>query len=103
MGAERRPDDPGACWQVRRGAELVWKTWDDEEFLLYDASTGDTHLVNRVTREALRLLENAPRPASELVRGVAEACGVDAAPELEVSMANLLRYLDQVGLVEPGS
>ena len=88
-------------WRIRNGAALVWQTWDDEEFLLYDASTGDTHLVNRVTREALRLLEASPHRGSDLSHHIADELHIEHGIEFESSIADLLAHLDRIGLAEP--
>lgn len=88
-------------WRLRNEAALHWHTWDDEEFLVYDETTGDTHLVNRITREALRLLALAPQNAADLSRGVADALQFAPGIEFQPNIERLLVHLDRLGLVEP--
>ena len=89
-------------WKIRQGEALLWHTWDDDEFLVYDTRTGDTHLVNRVTSEVLRLLQS-PRALAELVRLLAEALEVEHTAPFEMNITNLLAHLDRIGLVERNS
>ena len=84
---------------VRPGARLVWRSWDADEFLVFDAVSGDTHLINRVTAEVLGALERSPLGQDEIGREVSRAIGADPAG-LEPTLGELLRYLDRVGLVE---
>jgi PqqD family protein of HPr-rel-A system len=88
---------------VTRGASLVWRNWDDDEHVVFCDASGDTHLVNDVTAEVLRQLERSERDFSDLVLRVAESFGAEPDERFETSVARLLVYLDQVGLVEPAA
>ena len=88
------------CWTLRPGVELSWQCWDPDEFLVYDSASGDTHLVNEVTREVLRQLGRAPQSTSQLGCLVAESLGLADDPELEQRLAQLVSHLDRIGLVE---
>lgn len=90
-------------WRIREGAEFLWRTWDSEEILVYDTFTGDTHLVNRVTSEALRSLQLSPCDPAELSQRIAESLGVENEPVFDASVRDLLAHLDRIGLVEPAS
>ena len=88
-------------WVVTRGASLLWKSWDDNEYVVYSTASGDTHLINNVTAEVLRQLERSDLEFSDLARNVAQSLGLN--PQIEAYVARLVVYLDQIGLVEPVS
>ena len=87
-------------WVVSKDAPLIWRSWDDGEYVVYSATTGDTHLLNEVTAEVLRQLERSDLEFSDLARKAAKSLGVELDPQLESHVAGLLSYLDQIGLVE---
>jgi PqqD family protein of HPr-rel-A system len=86
-------------WAVNRSASLSWKRFDDE-FIVFNASSGDTHLLNLISTEALRCLEESPTTAAELSRRVAERLGLFDSEDTQRQVAELLSRLDELGLVE---
>ena len=87
-------------WVITRGAPLLWQSWDDDEFVVYSTASGDTHLINEVTAEVLCQLEFSEMDFSDLARNVANSLGTELDQQTETSVARLLVYLDQIGLVE---
>ena len=85
---------------VSRQAPLLWQSWDDNEYVVYSTASGDTHLINEVTAEVLRQLERSELDFSDLARNVATSLGTELDQQTETSIARLLVYLDQIGLVE---
>ena len=94
---------PQLRFRIRAAATFAQHTWDGVEFLIHDGTTGDTHLVNRVTLEALKSFEASPRTTDELCRAVADALGVEVDEQFEANMAALVSHLDRLGFVEPDS
>ena len=88
-------------WGISREAPLLWRSWDDDEYVVYFSSSGDTHLINEVTAEVLRQLERSELAFPDLVHNVAETLGTKPDEPTENHIARLLVYLDQIGLVEP--
>jgi PqqD family protein of HPr-rel-A system len=80
---------------------LHWRSWDDDEYVIYSSASGDTHLINEVTAEVLRQLERSALPFPDLVHNVAETLGIERDQQIETHVGRLLVYLDQIGLVEP--
>jgi len=87
-------------WLVSSKATLLWRSWDDNEHVVYSTASGDTHLINEVTAEVLRQLERSELDFSDLARNVANSLGSELDQQTETSVARLLVYLDQIGLVE---
>ncbi len=88
-------------WGISREAPLLWRSWDDDEYVVYSSASGDTHLINEVTAEVLRQLERSELAFSDLVHNVAQTLGTEPDEQIETHVARLLVYLDQIGLVEP--
>ena len=80
---------------------MLWRSWDDDEYVVYSSTSGDTHLINEVTAEVLRQLERSEMGFSDLVLGVTNTLGAEPDEQAETQVAGLLAYLDQIGLVEP--
>ena len=88
-------------WSITRGAPLVWKSWDDDEYVVYSPASGDSHLINRFTAEVLRQLEHSDLELPDLSSTVARSLGIELDPKTETYIARLVAYLDRIGLVEP--
>lgn len=95
------PDAAPPRWALNQSASLSWKSFDDE-FIVFNATSGDTHLLNRVSAEALRCLEDSPATATQLARRVIERLGLPESHDTERQIAELLFRFDDLGLVEPG-
>ena len=79
---------------------LVWRSWGEDEYVVYHPDSGDTHLLNGVSAEVLWRLESGPAGFRDLTCQVAEIMGISVDHQFETSIAKLLVYLDSVGLVE---
>lgn len=89
-------------WRTRQGAELLWRSWDTDEILVFDVTSGDTHLVNDLTAEILQVLDRASLDVNGLCREIAGSLSPgDESDEFQSNVAKLLDHLDRLGLVEP--
>lgn len=62
-------------WAVPRWTDLLWEDWGGS-YSVYDCGTGETHLLNELPAEILRLLAASPRPVADIAACLAETCGV---------------------------
>jgi PqqD family protein of HPr-rel-A system len=85
---------------VESPGRLHWRVWDGE-YVVFDSLSGDTHLLNQVAATALQLLGDTPASADELAHHVARRLGRELEPESVGQFHELLRQLDDLGLVEP--
>jgi PqqD family protein of HPr-rel-A system len=92
----------GTVWTVPVGNLLVWRVWDDE-FLVYNTASGQTHHLNLLAGEALRSLEAEPGSASDLVCRLADQfeIAVDSPPLRTID--RLIREFDELGLIAPST
>ena len=95
-----RVPDESTRWAVPNANHLVWRSWDDE-FLVYNSASGQTHHLNLSAGEALRSLEAEAAHERELVRRLADQFGIaeDSSP-LQMT-DRLIRELDELGLIAP--
>lgn len=86
-------------WQVVDAAELSWRFWDDQ-FIVFNPASGDTHLLNPLAGEALQRLQQGPADVPELARHAASNLGLAPDELLSQEIETLLDELDELGLVE---
>ena len=79
---------------------LVWRIWDDE-FLIYNTASGQTHHLNLLAGEALRSLEDEAARMHELVRRLADQFEIaEDSPSLQ-AIDQLIHEFDALGLIAP--
>jgi PqqD family protein of HPr-rel-A system len=86
-------------WTVPSESRLHWQSWDDE-FVVYNSGSGDTHLLDVVAAEALHSLERESANLSELGRRVAAALEIKLDDNLSAHLERLLSDFHRLGLVE---
>jgi PqqD family protein of HPr-rel-A system len=86
-------------WRVTRGCELRWRRWDDEH-LVYNCGSGDTHLLDSISAEILKKIGAGPASPAELVVWLSGRTAPDSFPEVSAYIADLLRQLHSLGLIE---
>jgi PqqD family protein of HPr-rel-A system len=96
------PGNEGRRWTVPKGNGLAWRVWDDE-FLVYNTASGQTHYLNLLAGEALLSLEAEPAQTHELVRRLANQFGIaEDSPPLQM-IDRLIHELDELGLIAPST
>jgi PqqD family protein of HPr-rel-A system len=94
----RAPEEGVTVWRVPLANVLAWRVWDDE-FLVYNTASGQTHHLNFLAGEALRTLEAEPGSVSELVCRLADQFEIARdSPPLQM-IDRLIRELDELGLI----
>ncbi len=83
------------------GIELHWRTWDDES-VLYEARSGDTHLLDRTTVLILRALADARQPlgAGALTAAIGQDRDLPPNPELRAYCERTVHQLLRLELIE---
>jgi PqqD family protein of HPr-rel-A system len=89
-------------WGVPDANALAWRVWDDE-FLVYNTASGQTHHLNLLAGEALRSLETEAADVCELIRRLANQFEIARdSPPLQV-MDRLIHDLAELGLIAPST
>ncbi len=90
-----------ARWQLIRADTLRVREWDDAG-VIYDAASGNTHLIDALGLELIDLLRQRPwqldELAAELREALPEALDADGAARL---LTAKLEQLARLGLVAP--
>ena len=94
------PGNPcGDVWRLPEGVQLLWQTWDDE-VIVFNTASGQTHLLDALSATALRDLERGPRTLAQLAGAMAGR--FDLEPEiLSNRLVEICARFDQLGLAEP--
>ena len=96
------PSEEGTRWTVPDANALVWRIWDDES-LVYNTASGQTHHLNLLAGEALRSVEAKAACRRELVRRLVEQFEIaEDSPPLQL-IDRLIRELDELGLIAPST
>jgi PqqD family protein of HPr-rel-A system len=96
------PGEECIRWAVPSKNLLAWRIWDDE-FLVYNAASGQTHHLNLLAGEALCSLEVEPAETRKLVRRLANQFEIaEDSPPLRM-IDRLIHELDELGLIAPST
>src|SRR5208282_5157717 len=96
------PEHYGTVWMVPLANALEWRVFDDE-FLVYNPASGQTHHLNLLAGEALRSLETEAAHTQELIRRLADQFEIaEDSPSLQM-IDRLVREFDELGLIAPST
>lgn len=89
-------------WRLPQGGMLKLKSWN-EEAVVYNISTGETHLLGALAAELLASLQRAPATTDELIASLTTSFHLDDVEELEAQVADVLEDLRALTLIEAGA
>lgn len=87
-------------WRLNRRAELHWRRLDDE-WVVFDAASCDTHRLDTVSAAALMCLEAEAHDLDGLSALLAETLGLASDPDLMLKLEGLIEQLSDLDLIEP--
>ena len=93
-------DRADAIWCLPPEVSLVWQCWDEEEVIVFNRASGQTHLLDAFSAAVLRRIEASPAKTSDLARFFAASFELDEGVLSERVDAVCARF-DQLGLAEP--
>jgi PqqD family protein of HPr-rel-A system len=93
-------DGAAASWRLPQGVSLLWQAWDEDEVIVFNRASGQTHLLDAFSAAVLRQIEASPSTIPELRRYFAIGFGLDDAA-LSERLDGVCRRFDQLGLAEP--
>ena len=94
------PDGAGEIWRLPNGVSLLWQSWDEDEVIVFNRASGQTHLLDAFSAAVLRQIEAAPATIPELRRHFATGLDLDESLLHDRLSASCARF-DQLGLAEP--
>ncbi len=95
-------DDPDIRWRLPDGVGLTWKSWSDEA-VVFNALSGQTHLLDAFSAALLGEIEAEPLTAHELGARLSEKLGLPADAAIAGRIAKTCVLFDDLGLAEPGT
>ncbi|MYN11225.1 HPr-rel-A system PqqD family peptide chaperone [Pseudoduganella aquatica] len=87
-------------WRLRPGQRLRSRSWNGEDFVLYNNLSGDTHLLDAASIEILSVLQRGPATTAGLAAALQIADGVPAEPDQLAELEELLGQLRAMALVD---
>ena len=78
MSDSKTPNTPGRAWQISADRRLHWRCWQDEA-VVYNDTSGDTHLLDPLSAEVLSLLDQTDQSirCEDIARQIAAAMNMD--------------------------
>jgi PqqD family protein of HPr-rel-A system len=80
-------------------ARFLRRAWSDDRAVVYDALSGDTHLLEAIALELLDLLGDGARDPAALLLDLEQALDAGSAGEAREAAQNCLDDLVELGLV----
>jgi PqqD family protein of HPr-rel-A system len=93
-------DGAAKIWRLPAGVSLLWQSWDEDEAIVFNRASGQTHLLDAFSAAVLRRIEADPTTTAALVRFFATGFELDASLLIQRLDAACARF-DQLGLAEP--
>ncbi|TCV84157.1 HPr-rel-A system PqqD family peptide chaperone [Sulfurirhabdus autotrophica] len=86
-------------WQVAKNASLHFHSWNDE-FVVYNSASGDTHLLGMLAAQSVIRLQDAPSNISDLLDTISQLLQIQPDDELKEMIEKTLIDLSCLGIVE---
>lgn len=96
LGASLVSTRPRQKLKARDG--LVWRNWHDGS-VVFNPDSGQTHLLDIVSREGLSCLQETALDVAELRDQLAERLEVERDDELRLYVERLVSKFDELGLL----
>jgi PqqD family protein of HPr-rel-A system len=93
-------DGAAKIWRLPAGVSLLWQSWDEDEVIVFNRGSGQTHLLDAFSAAVLRRIEASPTTTADLARFFATGFELDASVLIHRVDAACERF-DQLGLAEP--
>jgi PqqD family protein of HPr-rel-A system len=91
--------ESAAKWAACDSEALVWRDWDDGS-AIYDTRSGQTHIIDLISRLVIVELGEAPASVRDLADRIAETTGGAPDAALRNQLHTLLGELRDLGIVE---
>ena len=93
------PSDSGR-WYVNNALfKLKWHQWE-EGYSVFHTGSGETHTLDEISAQCLKLLETSPSNIPELSAKLATSLSLDLDDDLHEYVDKILQQFEYLGLVE---
>lgn len=87
-------------WTVSIKTNFSIQTWG-ENSVVYNAMSGQTHLLNALAGEVLQLIQESPSTVSALISKLCRSYEVEDKDDLQKQIQKLISEFEILGLIEP--
>ena len=88
------------AWRVPAGGTLPLRYWNGD-YVVYNPLTGNTHVLDIVAGEVLKVIMAAPATSHDLYQHVADFLEIPNDFRAADNVDAVLAALDELGLIEP--
>ncbi len=101
MGTDLSEIDLSKAWQFCADAEPLIRQWDDDELcVVYQPLSGDTHLLDLLSVEVLRLVKLQDRTVGDLLTDICPDLTDEPMVEASQQLVATLDKLQRMGFVD---
>jgi len=86
-------------WSIPENANIAIETWD-ENAIIYFSLSGETHLLNELAYEVLRLFLGGSQTLAALMNKLCLIFEVEDQADLELQIQKLIINFENLGLIE---
>ncbi|MDP2370731.1 HPr-rel-A system PqqD family peptide chaperone [Rhodoferax sp.] len=86
-------------WRLNPASDLHWRCWDNE-WVLFDQGSGQTHLINPISAGTLMQFGAQSLSFQQLLDKVATDMSLTTGPELASAVSQAVEQLVGLGLLE---
>ena len=86
-------------WRLISDQALHFRSWEDE-FVVYNSLSGDTHLLGSTAARILLKLQQAPSNSTTLAESLAPPLHAERDEEFAAQVEHILADLDTLALIE---
>lgn len=86
-------------WRVNRHSHLHWRRLDDD-WVVFDSGSGDTHHLDAVSAAALMCFEAEPHDLGSVIGVLASELDLPIEESLSTKLEDLLEQLSSLDLIE---
>lgn len=90
--------DPDSTWRIACADALEWRSWD-EEIILYDERSDETHHFDIATAGVFEALEEKPASVRDLAAVLADKLQVQPDGELVSMVTEIVRILHEKRII----
>jgi PqqD family protein of HPr-rel-A system len=92
-------EDAPLFWQAVGPDRVIFAHWE-ADYSVFNGNTGETHLLSELPAEVLRQLSEVPMTGEALATNLAKLCEVEETPDWACKVADILKDLADLDLVE---
>ena len=89
-------------WCIAENQRIQWRDWDGT-YVVFSPLSGETHLLDVSSGRVLTRVINQPLSIEEIQMDLSNFLQVDSDEELLGAVVQILRELEDAGLIEPVS